>query len=63
MTYPREAGVFVSWLHLLETEQIASWACQAAIEIIVAVAEMTPPNSFFARWGKLFSEHYRPRAQ
>jgi hypothetical protein len=62
MTYRREAGVSVSWLNLLETEQIASWACQAAVEIIVAVVEMTPPHGVSAMIGRSFSEHYRPRA-
>jgi hypothetical protein len=62
LTYQRDAGVSVSWLNLLETEQIASWACQAAVEIIVAVVEMTPPDGVSATIGRSFSEHYRPRA-
>ena len=62
MTYRPEPDVSVSWLNQLETERIASWACQAAVDIIVAVAERTPANGVFAGLGRLFAEQYRPRA-
>lgn len=62
MTCPREPDVSVSWLNLLETELVASWACQAAVEIIVALAAMTPPGSATAMFGRPFAEHYRTRA-
>lgn len=61
MAYTREADG-TSWLNLLETEHVASWACQAAVDIIVAVIAMTPPDGFIATWGKSFSGHYLPRA-
>jgi hypothetical protein len=63
MTCRQGDGVSMSWLNLLETDQIASWACQAAVEIIVAVVEMTPPDGVPAMMGRSFSEHYRPRAR
>ena len=62
MTYEREEGVSVSWLNLLETEHVATWACCAAVDIIIAVVRMTPPDSALALFGRSFSEHYGPRA-
>ena len=36
IAYERGVGVSVSWLNLLETEQVASWACRVAVEIFVS---------------------------
>jgi hypothetical protein len=59
MTYQRDAQTSVSWLNLLETEKVASWACQAAIEIIVSVINIAPANPLIETWGGFFSGHYK----
>ena len=66
MTYQRDADMSVSWLNLLETETMASWACGAAVDIILAViniasaAAIAPDMSPMAALGEAFSNHYRP---
>lgn len=59
MTYERDAQTSVSWLNLLETERVAPWACQAAIEIIVSVISVVPANPLIEAWGGFFSGHYK----
>jgi hypothetical protein len=59
MTYERDADTSVSWLNLLETEKVASWACRAAIEIIVSVINLAPANPLIEMWGGFFSGHYK----
>jgi len=63
MTVPRGRSVSVSWLNLLETEHIASWACAAAVNIIVAIVNMEPADSHLRLSGRAWAEHYHPRAQ
>jgi hypothetical protein len=59
MTYERDARTSVSWLNLLETEKIATWACQAALEIIVSVINIAPENDAINTLRGFFSGHYR----
>ena len=62
MTYAREADLSVSWLNLLETEKVASWACQAAVDVILSLADMAPVVGAIASLRRSFFEHYRPWA-
>jgi hypothetical protein len=59
MTYERDADTSVSWLNLLETEKIASWACRAAIEIILSVISIAPANPTINTLGGFFSGYYK----
>jgi hypothetical protein len=38
----REAGVMMSWFNALQTDRMAAWACQTALNIILAVLALIP---------------------
>jgi hypothetical protein len=36
------AGTSMSWLHILETREVATWACDTTFDLILSVLNMFP---------------------
>jgi hypothetical protein len=55
-----EEGLSVSWLHRVQTAEMADWACQTALNIILKVLDMFPDGNHMEDMAHSFKIAFRP---